>query len=61
MAHFFTSDKEKTFQYQNSLPPLPAPDLENTLKKYLESGQCIWTASTQADFFKTSVKQIGKF
>ncbi|XP_060065986.1 peroxisomal carnitine O-octanoyltransferase-like [Ylistrum balloti] len=33
----FASDKEKTFQFQDSLPSLPVPDLQHTLKKYLES------------------------
>ncbi|OWF42358.1 peroxisomal carnitine O-octanoyltransferase-like isoform X2 [Mizuhopecten yessoensis] len=33
----FRSDEEKTFQYQDSLPSLPVPDLKHTLKKYLDS------------------------
>ncbi|XP_034030719.1 peroxisomal carnitine O-octanoyltransferase [Thalassophryne amazonica] len=28
---------ERTFQYQNSLPPLPVPALESSLSKYLEA------------------------
>ena len=34
----FVSDEEKTFQYQDTLPPLPQPLLEKTLQKYLDSG-----------------------
>lgn len=30
--------KERTFQYQDSLPSLPVPPLEQTCHKYLESG-----------------------
>lgn len=33
----FASGDEKTFQFQSSLPSLPLPDLQNTLRKYLES------------------------
>ncbi|XP_051722322.1 peroxisomal carnitine O-octanoyltransferase [Ctenopharyngodon idella] len=33
----FESTAERTFQYQSSLPPLPVPDLQNTLNKYLHS------------------------
>ncbi|KAK7110671.1 hypothetical protein V1264_014507 [Littorina saxatilis] len=32
-----TSEDEKTFQYQEELPPLPVPDLGETLRKYLDS------------------------
>ncbi|XP_033718849.1 peroxisomal carnitine O-octanoyltransferase isoform X4 [Tursiops truncatus] len=31
------SSEERTFQYQDSLPSLPVPSLEESLKKYLES------------------------
>ncbi|KAK2488635.1 hypothetical protein MC885_008000 [Smutsia gigantea] len=31
------SNEERTFQYQDSLPSLPVPSLEESLKKYLES------------------------
>ncbi|XP_062955916.1 peroxisomal carnitine O-octanoyltransferase isoform X2 [Cynocephalus volans] len=31
------STEERTFQYQDSLPSLPVPSLEDSLKKYLES------------------------
>lgn len=30
---------EKTFQYEESLPSLPLPPLDQTLRKYLESGE----------------------
>lgn len=30
---------ERTFQYQNSLPPLPVPPLEGSLAKYLDAGR----------------------
>ncbi|XP_033762348.1 peroxisomal carnitine O-octanoyltransferase-like isoform X2 [Pecten maximus] len=33
----FASDDEKTFQFQSGLPSLPVPDLQNTLRKYLDS------------------------
>uniref|UniRef100_A0A8C7AFS9 Carnitine O-octanoyltransferase n=1 Tax=Neovison vison TaxID=452646 RepID=A0A8C7AFS9_NEOVI len=31
------STEEQTFQYQDSLPSLPVPSLEDSLKKYLEA------------------------
>ncbi|XP_021370206.1 peroxisomal carnitine O-octanoyltransferase-like [Mizuhopecten yessoensis] len=34
---FFTTDEEKTFQYEESLPSLPMPDLHKTLDRYLDS------------------------
>lgn len=30
---------ERTFQHQNSLPPLPVPSLESSLSKYLDAGR----------------------
>ncbi|XP_064614133.1 peroxisomal carnitine O-octanoyltransferase-like [Liolophura sinensis] len=33
----YTSEEEKTFQYQDSLPSLPLPSLDQTLRKYLDS------------------------
>lgn len=30
---------EQTFQYQNSLPPLPVPSLQSSLSKYLDAGR----------------------
>ncbi|XP_078273171.1 peroxisomal carnitine O-octanoyltransferase isoform X5 [Rhinoraja longicauda] len=33
----FVSKKERTFQHQDSLPPLPVPLLEESLKKYLDA------------------------
>ncbi|XP_073533537.1 peroxisomal carnitine O-octanoyltransferase isoform X2 [Phyllobates terribilis] len=35
--HVFGSVEERTFQYQDSLPPLPVPLLEESLSKYCES------------------------
>ena len=35
----FTTDKEKTFQYDDALPSLPVPELQHTLTRYLESGE----------------------
>lgn len=34
---FYTTDEEKTFQYEESLPSLPMPDLQKTLSRYLDS------------------------
>jgi hypothetical protein len=34
---------EKTFQYQDSLPPLPLPSLEVTIEKYIKSCEAILT------------------
>ncbi|XP_022102339.1 peroxisomal carnitine O-octanoyltransferase-like isoform X2 [Acanthaster planci] len=36
-ASLKSSNKEGTFQLEDSLPPLPVPPLEKTLQKYLES------------------------
>ena len=36
------STEERTFQYQDSLPSLPVPSLEESLKKYLESGMYVY-------------------
>ena len=33
------SKDEKTFQFQDDLAPLPVPDLDQTLSKYLDSGE----------------------
>ncbi|XP_060680936.1 peroxisomal carnitine O-octanoyltransferase isoform X2 [Hemiscyllium ocellatum] len=33
----FESNEERTFQYQDSLPPLPVPSLEESLMKYLDA------------------------
>ncbi|XP_040290476.1 peroxisomal carnitine O-octanoyltransferase [Bufo bufo] len=35
--HVFGSVEERTFQYQDSLPPLPVPSLEESLSKYCDS------------------------
>lgn len=37
--HLSESVPERTFQYQNSLPPLPVPSLEISLSKYLDAGR----------------------
>ncbi|XP_078520524.1 peroxisomal carnitine O-octanoyltransferase-like isoform X2 [Lissotriton helveticus] len=37
MANPSEATEERTFQYQDSLPPLPVPSLEESLRKYLES------------------------
>ncbi|XP_069504492.1 peroxisomal carnitine O-octanoyltransferase isoform X2 [Ambystoma mexicanum] len=35
--HVFESSEERTFQYQSTLPPLPVPSLDESLKKYLDA------------------------
>ncbi|CAH2282382.1 peroxisomal carnitine O-octanoyltransferase [Pelobates cultripes] len=35
--HTFEPLEERTFQYQNSLPPLPVPNLEESLSKYCDA------------------------
>ena len=35
---FLADDDEKTFQHENHLPSLPVPPLNETLNKYLDSG-----------------------
>ncbi|OCT73980.1 hypothetical protein XELAEV_18032941mg [Xenopus laevis] len=35
--HVFESSEERTFQYQDSLPPLPVPPLEESLSKYCDA------------------------
>ena len=32
-------ERERTFQYDEDLPSLPVPSLQQTLQKYLESGK----------------------
>lgn len=39
--HLSESLSEQTFQYQNSLPPLPVPSLESSLSKYLDAGRIV--------------------
>ncbi|CAG0894270.1 unnamed protein product [Darwinula stevensoni] len=34
---YISTDGKKTFQFDETLPPLPVPDLDSTLAKYLES------------------------
>ena len=35
---FLAPEGEKTFQHDETLPPLPVPNLDSTLNKYLDSG-----------------------
>ena len=35
--------QERTFQYQDSLPPLPVLSLEGSLSKYLDAGEPVET------------------
>ncbi|XP_041104760.1 peroxisomal carnitine O-octanoyltransferase-like [Polyodon spathula] len=55
----FESTAERTFQYQNSLPPLPLPSFEESLHKYLDA---VKPFSSKEDFKKTSelVKDFGR-
>ncbi|XP_052246538.1 peroxisomal carnitine O-octanoyltransferase-like isoform X2 [Dreissena polymorpha] len=46
----FTSDSEKTFQYDSSLPSLPVPSLQHTLDRYLDS---VRPHVTDAEFRQT--------
>ncbi|ELU17808.1 hypothetical protein CAPTEDRAFT_171816 [Capitella teleta] len=56
---YLSKGEEKTFQYQDSLPSLPIPDLEHTLAKYLESVQPFLT---KEEYAKTEliVKDFGQ-
>ncbi|XP_004602212.1 peroxisomal carnitine O-octanoyltransferase [Sorex araneus] len=56
-SHLAKSTEERTFQYQDSLPPLPIPSLEESLKKYLEA---VKPFSSEEEFKKTEeiVKQF---
>jgi len=38
LSELFLSDDEKTFQHDETLPPLPVPPLHQTLSTYLDSG-----------------------
>lgn len=48
---------ERTFQYQNSLPPLPVPSLEGSLSKYLDA---VHPFASEAEF-KATVELVRKF
>lgn len=48
--HLAKSTEERTFQYQDSLPPLPIPSLEESLRKYLEA---VKPFSSEEEFKKT--------
>ncbi|KAJ8288439.1 hypothetical protein COCON_G00010980 [Conger conger] len=55
----FESTVERTFQYQESLPPLPVPTLEGTLSKYLDA---VKPFASEKEFQATSqiVKLFGE-
>ncbi|KAJ8004965.1 hypothetical protein DPEC_G00141750 [Dallia pectoralis] len=57
--HVTQSPVERTFQYQDSLPPLPVPTLEGSLSKYLEA---VRPFATEEEFQATTaiVKRFGK-
>uniref|UniRef100_A0A3Q2C7U0 Peroxisomal carnitine O-octanoyltransferase n=1 Tax=Cyprinodon variegatus TaxID=28743 RepID=A0A3Q2C7U0_CYPVA len=48
---------ERTFQYQNSLPPLPVPSLQGSLSKYLDAVRPFATKKE----FKATVNTVRKF
>uniref|UniRef100_A0A8C9RDP4 Peroxisomal carnitine O-octanoyltransferase n=1 Tax=Scleropages formosus TaxID=113540 RepID=A0A8C9RDP4_SCLFO len=48
---FVAPEEERTFQYQDSLPPLPVPPLEKSLDKFLEA---VKPFATEAEFRATS-------
>ncbi|KAH3716073.1 hypothetical protein DPMN_058789 [Dreissena polymorpha] len=48
----FTSDSEKTFQYDSSLPSLPVPSLQHTLDRYLDS---VRPHITDSEFMQTEI------
>uniref|UniRef100_W5L9W1 Peroxisomal carnitine O-octanoyltransferase n=1 Tax=Astyanax mexicanus TaxID=7994 RepID=W5L9W1_ASTMX len=55
----FESTAERTFQYQQGLPPLPVPSLEGTLSKYLDA---VKPFASDAEFHNTEaiVKRFGE-
>ncbi|XP_035382576.1 peroxisomal carnitine O-octanoyltransferase isoform X2 [Electrophorus electricus] len=55
----FESTAERTFQYQNTLPPLPVPSLEGTLSKYLDA---VKPFASEDEFRNTAavVKRFGE-
>ncbi|KAK2844568.1 hypothetical protein Q5P01_011227 [Channa striata] len=55
--HLSQSLPEMTFEYQNSLPPLPVPSLENSLSKYLEAVRPF----ASEDEYKGTVQIVRKF
>lgn len=50
---------EKTFQYQDSLPHLPVPKLQDTLQKYLRSVKAI-VPEDQYNATRKIVEEFGK-
>ncbi|XP_071504219.1 peroxisomal carnitine O-octanoyltransferase-like [Diadema antillarum] len=51
------SSRERTFQYDDELPPLPVPPLEQTLKKYVDS---VKPFLSEEDFRETQ-RIVGRF
>ena len=41
LPQIFISEKERTFQYDESRPSAPIPSLNHTLAKYLDSGKFV--------------------
>ncbi|XP_059909780.1 peroxisomal carnitine O-octanoyltransferase-like isoform X4 [Gadus macrocephalus] len=58
MAHQMSGTlPERTFQYQDSLPPLPVPSLEGSLSKYLDA---VRPFATEQEY-ETTVKNVRSF
>ena len=56
-SYFTDKDaNEKTFQYDEDLPPLPIPTLAHTLSKYLESGKYLLQCSTFYHHLRTDLQ-----
>ncbi|XP_047454810.1 peroxisomal carnitine O-octanoyltransferase [Mugil cephalus] len=55
--HLSESSPERTFQYQNTLPPLPVPSLESSLSKYLDAVRPF----ASEEEFKATVDIVRKF
>ncbi|KAM4736362.1 peroxisomal carnitine O-octanoyltransferase isoform 1-T1 [Anableps anableps] len=56
-SRFADTLPERTFQYQNSLPPLPVPSLESSLSKYLDA---VHPFASETEF-KATVEIVRKF
>ncbi|XP_066501757.1 peroxisomal carnitine O-octanoyltransferase [Hoplias malabaricus] len=50
-SQIFESAAERTFQFQQILPPLPVPSLEETLRKYLDA---VKPFASEAEFHNTA-------
>ena len=48
----------KTFEFDNDLPPLPLPDLKDTLSTYLESLRPLLTSEEEFTEVETIVKEF---